>query len=193
MRHHLLKSSLENYPSKMKILWKNLPQEEIKKINEYIDYLLTLNYEEVKSLAKTSSKHWEYITKFFSLPKTAKHTEFITKFIDPEKSEKQKIEESEILKIMTANRNKFIDYHNIDYSDYNEVKYQVIKRFKTIHNFWEDEVLLIWIPYFSQQHKRDKFWYQLEIYKSKTPELFTKFVCEMRRYKWNAFLTSNKK
>jgi hypothetical protein len=94
---------------------------------------------------------------------------------------------------MKENRLKFMYDYWIDQLEHWEVKYHIISHILTSHKFWNDEILVIWIPYYSTHAQCDKFWYKLEIKKSEVPQLFKKFICEMKRYQWNAFLTSTKR
>ena len=175
-------------------------QEQIEGYRSYIQNLVdTKTFEEVEQLAKSSWQHVKIVMNFFMLPKTELHEQFREKFIKPAKQRDAHKLEWIFIGKMKENKQLFIKEHLIDSYQYNDVKYQIINRTvlheRNYHWEWEitDIVLHIAIPYFSQQAWRDKFWYSMEIYHSKTPEFFDRLVNDMKTYQWNAALTSNRK
>ena len=173
---------------------KKLTPEEIQEITNYIQNLVdNKSFEEVEALAKTDWKHCRYVMEFFSLPKTNLHKEFREKFCNMEKQVAAKYLEWRIIWEMKQNKELFIKEHLIDSYEYNNVKYQIVDRYFISSWDTEDEVIQISIPYFSSQAARDKFWYGITIYRSKCPEFFDRLVRDMRVYKGNADLTSNRK
>ena len=174
--------------------------EEKEEIFAYIMSLLEKSFEEVDALAKTSWKHCKYVMKFYQIkPYTDLHKIFEESYLQPKEKLEQKALEWRLIGKMKENKELFIKEHLIDSYQYNEVKYQIINKKNLVYKNYTgeedkvDTVLIIAIPYFSQQATRDKFWYSMEIYKSKTPEFFDKLISNMRTYEWNAVLTSNKK
>ena len=173
---------------------KKLTPEEIQEITNYIQNLVdNKSFEEVEALAKTDWKHCRYVMEFFSLPKTNLHKEFREKFCNMEKQVAAKYLEWRIIWEMKQNKELFIKEHLIDSYEYNNVKYQIVDRYFISSWDTEDEVIQISIPYFSSQAARDKFLYGITIYRSKCPEFFDRLVRDMRVYKGNADLTSNRK
>ena len=172
---------------------KKFSQEEIEEITNYIKSLMDKSFEEVEALAKTSWQHCRYVMYFYSLPKTDLHKEFREKFLRPETEINAKYLEWRIIWEMKQNKELFIKEHLIDSYEYNNVKYQIVDRY--FIGSWDtwDEVIQISIPYFSSQAARDKFWYGITIYRSKGPEFFDRLLRDMRVYKGNADLTSNRK
>ena len=170
-----------------------LTDEEKTEARDYALNLIKLPYEEVKNLARTSRTHILLFTRFFRLAKDELHEAIKEKFLEPEWKERAEKLEIEILDLMKENRLKFMYDYWIDQLEHWEVKYHIISHILTSHKFWNDEILVIWIPYYSTHAQCDKFWYKLEIKKSEVPQLFKKFICEMKRYQWNAFLTSTKR
>lgn len=169
-------------------------QEKIDEITNYIkDLVENKTFEEAEALSKTSWKHCRYVMQFYMLPKTPLHQLFKEKMINPEKQINAKYLEWKLIWEMKQNKELFIKEHGIDSYQYNDVKYQIVDRY--FIGSWEtaDEIIQISIPYFSSQASRDKFWYGITIYKSKTPEFFDRLIRDMRVYQWNATLTSNRK
>ena len=172
---------------------KSFSQDEINEITQYVLSLMSKSFEEVQKLPKISWKHCKYMLLFHMLPKTELHKQFREKFIQPEIYQEQKALEWKLLGEMKRNKERVIKEHLIESYQYNDVKYQIIDHYSISSREWIDEIIQISIPYFSSQAQRDKFWYWMLISKSKTPEFFERLIKDMRVYKWNADLTSNRK
>lgn len=172
-----------------------LTPEEKQKVISYIESIMDKEFDEVDALAKTSWYHCKNVMKFFQIsPKTELHQRFQEKFLEPIKKIKQKVLEWKLMGEMKNNKELFIHEHLIDSYEYNDVKYQIIRRYSYRDRDWTvDEVIQVSIPYFSSQAWRDKFWYSILISRSKTPEFFDELIKNMKVYKWNATLTSNKR
>lgn len=160
----------------------------------YIESIMDKDFAEVDALWRTDWKHCRYVMMFFQIKeKTELHKKFREKFLDPLKKMSSKLEEGRLKGLMKSNKESFIQEHLVDSYQFNDVKYQIIKRYFVWSWDDEDEILSIAIPYFSQIATRDKFWYWIEISKRKTPKFFQELTEKMRTYEWNASLTSNKK
>lgn len=171
-----------------------LTPEEKQKVISYIESIIDKEFSEVNALAKTSWYHCRNVMKFFQInPKTELHHRFKEKFIEPIKKIKQKALEWKLMGEMKNNKELFIHEHLIDSFEYNDVKYQIIRRYSVKTRDWLEEIIQISIPYFSSIAWRDKFWYSMLISRLKTPEFFDELIKNMKVYKWNATLTSNKR
>ena len=168
-------------------------KEKINEITEYVKSILFKDPDEVNKLTKTSSKHCKMITEFYMLDKTDLHKAFENMIIEYEKKQKQKKAEWKLLGMMKNNKAAFIREHGIEGIQYQDVKYQIIDRFFIWVWDTSDEILRIAIPYYSPQSQRDKFWYWIIVYKSKTPNLFERLSREMKKYEGNAYISSNRK
>jgi len=67
---------------------------------------------------------------FFQIKeKTELHKKFREKFLDPLKKMSSKLEEGRLKGLMKSNKELFIQEHLVDSYQFNDVKYQIIKRY----------------------------------------------------------------
>ncbi len=182
------------------LTFETLSPEQIQSHIDYITMIMEYSFEEIDNLARTSKDHCDHVVKFFSIkPHIQLHKQFEEKFCKPSTLLSQKIKEWKLLWLMKQNKNLFIKEHLIDAYQYDDVKYQIIDRYYLIEKSYTineekyDDTIQISIPYFSSSAQRDKFWYWLVIKKSECPEFFDTLVEKMKKYEWNAALTSNKR
>lgn len=158
-----------------------ISEEEAKELAEFVEDVISIDYETFEKCKSDFPWYWGKIMKFFRLPKTPLHEKYM-QWCRPSRELKEKNETWIILRKMDTNSQRMMDEYNLMES---EVRYQIIKRIKTWHKFWwNDEVITIWIPYFDNTEKRARYYWTINIYQSKTPALFEEVANTYRRFTW---------
>ena len=161
----------------------NISESEAKELTEYVQNIIMIDYATFEECKEEFKWHWSKIMKFFMLPHTALHDQYL-KWIAPCREAREKKDSWIILGKMDDNKEQMMNDNNLMDT---EVKYQIIKVNSLYHKFWwKDECITIWIPYFDNTEKRNRFYWTINIYKSKTPVLYESMSQNLRRFSWDA-------
>lgn len=162
----------------------DISEAEAKEITEFVQDVIQTDYATFSKIRADWGFPWYWgkIMKFFRMPKTELHKKYMEWCRKPAQEIREKSETWKILWKMDDMRNKLMNDNNLTEA---EVKYQIIRRQEIRHKFWgADEVLTIWIPYFDNQEKRCRYYWTINVYQTKTPELFKKICDTFRRFVW---------
>ena len=165
-----------------------ISDQEAKELTQFVQDVISIDYDTFEQCKDSFPWYWGKIMKFFRLPHTELHEKYM-EWCRPSKELREKKEAGRILWAMDTNKEKMKNENNL--MDW-EAKYQIIKRHQLYHKFgWNYEMITVWIPYYDNKEKKNRFFWTINIYKSKTPLLFDSILQTIRRFTWEPDIMIN--